>query len=108
MSLEVLLTEDALRDLGDIYTYIADNDGQANAERVLDRIDEGVESLADNPQRGSCPKELLALGMRDYRQVFFKPHRVIYRVVGQRVYVYVVADGRRDMQTLLARRLFAN
>lgn len=74
----------------------------------LDRIDEVVESLADHPQRGICPKELLALGMRDYRQIFFKPYRVIYRVVGQRVYVYVVADGRRDMQTLLARRLFAN
>ncbi len=108
MSLEVLLTEDALRDLGDIYTYIAENDSQAHAERVLDRIEEVVESLADHSQRGSCPKELLVLGMRDYRQVFFKPYRVIYRVIGQRVYVYVVTDGRRDMQTLLARRLFAD
>jgi toxin ParE1/3/4 len=75
---------------------------------VLDRFDEVVESLADHPQRGNCPKELVALGMRDYRQVFFKPYRVIYRVVGQRVYIYVVADGRRDMQTLLAMRLFAD
>lgn len=108
MSLEVLLTEDALRDLGDLYTYIAENDSPANAESVLDRIDKVFESLADHPQRGSCPKELLALGMRDYRQVFFKPYRVIYRVAGRRVYVYVVADGRRDMQTLLASRLLAD
>jgi toxin ParE1/3/4 len=64
-----------------------------------------VESLATLPERGSHPKELLALGVRDYRQTFFKPYRVIYRVVGQRVYVYLIADGRRDMQTLLARRL---
>jgi toxin ParE1/3/4 len=108
MSLKVLLTEDALRDLGDLYTYIAENDSQANAERVLDRIEEVFERLADHPLRGSCPKELLALGMRDYRQLFFKPYRVIYRVAGQRVYVYVVADGRHDMQTLLARRLLAD
>ena len=108
MNLKVLLTQDALRDLGDIYTYIAENHSQAHAERVLDRIEEVVESLADHSQRGSCPKELLALGMRDYRQVFFKPYRVIYRVIGRRVYAYVVADGRRDMQTLLARRLFAD
>ena len=108
MSLEVLLTEDALRDLEDIYTYIAENDSQANAKRVLDRIEDVVGSLADNPQRGSCPKELQALGIRDYRQVFFKPYRVIYRAIGQRVYVYVVTDGRRDIQTLLTRRLFAN
>ena len=108
MSLEVLLTEDALRDLGDTYTYIVENDSQANAKRVLDRIEEIVESLAGNPQRGSYSKELLALGIRDYRQVFFKPYRIIYRVIGPRVYVYVVTDGRRDMQTLLTRRLFAN
>jgi toxin ParE1/3/4 len=43
--------------------------------------------------------------MRDYRQTFFKPYRVIYRVEGQRVYAYLIADGRRDMQSLLARRL---
>ena len=108
MSFEVLLTEESLRDPGDISTYIGEHDNQANAERVLDRIEKVFESLAEHPLRGNCPKELLALGMRDSRQVFFKPYRVIYRVAGQRVYVYVVADGRRDMQTLLARRLLAD
>ena len=37
--------------------------------------------------------------------MFFQPYRVIYRVVGERVYVYLIADGRRDMQGLLQRRL---
>jgi len=45
------------------------------------------------------------LGEQEYRQVLFKPYRLIYRVVGRRVVVYVIADGRRDMQSLLARRL---
>lgn len=39
--------------------------------------------------------------------VFFKPYRLVYRVAGERVYVYLIADGRRDMQSLLARRLLA-
>ena len=64
-----------------------------------------VESLTTFPERGAYPKELIALGIRDYRQTAFKPYRVIYRVVGQKVYIYVIADGRRDMQSLLARRL---
>jgi hypothetical protein len=34
-----------------------------------------------------------------------EPYRVIDRVDGQRVYVYLIVDGRRDMQSLLARRL---
>ena len=64
-----------------------------------------VSTLSRFPERGSCPKELLGVGIRDYRQVFFKPYRVIYRVAQQQVIVYVVVDGRRDMQTVLTRRL---
>jgi toxin ParE1/3/4 len=45
--------------------------------------------------------------MAEYRQVFFKPYRVIYRLHAQRVVIYVIADGRRDMQALLARRLLS-
>jgi toxin ParE1/3/4 len=102
---QVLLTRGAEQDLESIHDYIAEFDCKANADRVLDRLLEAVESLATFPERGAYPKELIALGIRDYRQIAFKPYRVIYRVIGQRVYLYVVADGRRDMQSLLARRL---
>ena len=102
---QVSLTEDAARDLEEIFDYIAEHDDPAKANHVLDRIEEAVESLATFPERGSHPKELLSLGIREYRQTFLKPYRVIYRIVGQRVYVYLIIDGRRDMQTLLARRL---
>jgi toxin ParE1/3/4 len=48
---------------------------------------------------------LRALGDKEYRQVFFKPYRLIYRVVEQQVIIYLIAVGWRDMQTHLARRL---
>ena len=102
---EVLLTEDAEQDLESIYDYIAEFDCKASADYVLDRLLEVVESLTALPERGTCPKELAALGIRDYRQTAFKPYRVIYRVMGQKIYIYMIADGRRDMQSLLARRL---
>lgn len=102
---EVLLTRGAEQDLESIYDHIAEFDCKANADNVLDRLVEVVESLAAFPERGAYPKELIALGIRDYRQTTFKPYRVIYRVMGQKVVIYVIADGRRDMQSLLARRL---
>ena len=34
--------------------------------------------------------------------------RVIYRVIDSKVIVYVIADGRRDMQALLLRRLLSS
>jgi toxin ParE1/3/4 len=102
---EVLLTVDAASDLEDLYDYIAAHDAPARAEHVLGRIATVLETLAAFPERGSHPRELLALGVREYRQAFFKPYRLIYRVDGGRVYVYLIADGRRDMQALLQRRL---
>ena len=105
MRLEVLLTRDAQRDLEDLHAYIASSDSTAKADYVLDRLLEVTDSLAASSRRGSLSKELRSLGIREYLQVFFKPYRVIYRVFEKRVVAYVIADSRRDMQSLLSRRL---
>ena len=105
MSFKVLLTADAARDLEEIYQYIIRHDAPGKAEHVLISIEKTFSSLSKAPERGAYPKELLALGIRDYREIFFKSYRVIYRVLGNVVHVFLIADGRRDMQTLLQRRL---
>lgn len=102
---EVLLTEGAEQDLEAIHDYISEFDCVANANYVLDELMSVVESLSKFPERGSYPKELVSLGIKEYRQTFFKPYRVIYRVAGSQVIIYLIADGRRDMQSVLARRL---
>jgi toxin ParE1/3/4 len=105
MPYEVLLTHDAARDLGDIYDYIAAHDSPQKADYVLNKIEQAFTRLSDSPHRGAYPDELLALGIREYREVFFKPYRVIYRVIGDKVYVMLISDGRRDMGALLERRM---
>lgn len=107
MRYAVLLTAGAERDLEAIYDYIAETDSEASADHVLQRLLDLSERLAVFPERGTYPEELLALGIREYRQVMSKPYRVIYRVVGEQVFITLIADGRRDMQALLARRLLA-
>ena len=102
---EVLFTEGAEQDLEAIHDYIADFDCVANANYVLDQLMAVVDSLSRFPERGSYPKELVALGIKEYRQTSFKPYRVIYRVIDSQVVIYLIADGRRDMQSVLERRL---
>ena len=101
----VQLTDDAVRDLEEICDYIEQHDAPGKADHVLEQIERAFGSLAKHPRRGNYPKELLDIGIREYREIFFKPYRIIYRVMEQNVYVLVIADGRRDMQTLLQRRL---
>ena len=74
---------------------------------MLDRIRAAVEALKRFPERGPHLPELVALGLREYRETFFKPYRIVHHVDGARVFISLIADGRRDMQSLLARRLLA-
>ena len=105
MPFEVQLTADAARDLEDIHDDISERHFAQRGGYVLERIEGAFTSLSEHPHRGSYPKELLDIGIREYREVFFKPYRIIYRVMASNVYVLLIADGRRDMQTLLQRRL---
>ncbi len=97
MVFEVLLTNDAARDLEEIYNYIALHDSPQNAlYSIADR--ESVFQAYRNFPRGVYPDELLALGIREYREIFFKPYRIVYRVMEYRVRS---SERRRDMQSLL-------
>lgn len=105
MVFTVLLTYDATRDLDEIYDYIALHDSPQKADYILEEIERIFSSLCEFPERGVYPKELLALGIREYREIFFKPYRIIYRIMGKNVYIVLIVDGRRDMQSLLQRRM---
>jgi toxin ParE1/3/4 len=101
----VSLTDDAKTDLQDLYDYIAEHDAPVKADGVLDKLEVLVESLSRFPERGAATKELREVGIKEYREVYLKPYRVVYRVLGSKVLVYLIVDGRRDMQTLLTQRL---
>ena len=105
MPFQVKLTHDAIRDLEEISHYIDRHDSPVRADYVLQRIEKAFQGLSEHPHRGSFPGELLNIGIREYREVFFKPCRIIYRVIDNTVYVLLITDGRRDMRTLLQRRL---
>jgi len=101
----VIVTENALLDLEDIAHYITLHDGPDKAEHVGRHLEKAWLSLSSLPNRGNHPRELLQLGNRTFREVHFKPYRIVYRVVESDVVILIVADGRRDMRALLARRL---
>jgi toxin ParE1/3/4 len=96
---------DAEDDIFDICTYIARNDSAGNAPYVLGRLHQTCESLSENPRRGHLPPELERIGVSEYREMHFKPYRIIYNISDRDVYLYCVLDGRRDLKDLMERRL---
>jgi toxin ParE1/3/4 len=102
---EVELTQGAEDDLEAIHDYLAESRSVDAAGSLLDAFLEKISTLERYPERGGIPKELEALGIREFRQILLDPYRLIYRVIGSRVVIFVIADGRRNMQALLERRL---
>ncbi len=102
---QVILTSEAERDIVDIYDYITKKDTLQNAGYVLDSLESLILSLDEVPERGHYPPELSIQGIKEYKEVVFKPYRAIYEIIGSKVIVHLCVDGRRDMKTLLERRL---
>ena len=105
MPFPVQLTAHAVGGLEDILAYIDRRDGPNRVEQVLDQIEQTLQGLSHHPHRGSYPDEFLDMGIRECQQVLSRPYRIIYRVIGESVYVFLIADGCRNIRTLLQRRL---
>jgi toxin ParE1/3/4 len=105
MLYKIEITEHAIRDLEDIFDYIYLNDVPGKAEYVINEIESAINELAEYPNRGVYPIELREIGIKNFREIFFKPYKIIYTIKRETVYIMLITDGRRDMQALLQRRL---
>lgn len=105
MKFRVAMVEAAEWDIYDIHRYIESNDSPERADMVLGGLERAIAGLDEMPERGHFPPELERIGIREYREIHFKPYRIMYAIDGDSVIVYCVLDGRRDMQTLLQQRI---
>lgn len=105
MKAKVHFTKGAAADLIEIRRYIRMRDGARRALEAITRLQDMILVLETQPESGSVPEELASLGITGYRQLVSPPYRIIYTQVGDHVYLLVIADGRRDFQSLLKRRL---
>ena len=101
----VYILKSAEQDMLEIAEDVARRASEFTAESLLNGVLDCASTLEHFPDRGSIPSELAQLGIREFRQLVFQSYRLIYRVTGGSVFVHVIADGRRDMQQLLERRL---
>ncbi len=108
MIYRLVFTDAARQDLNEIAHYIPDHHGVKQALYVAGEIRKRVATLKVFPQRGTHLPELADLGLgggMDYRQLHWKPYRIVYVVAGRVANIVLIADGRRDLSSLLMKRL---
>ena len=105
MNYKVYIIFDAEEDILEIYNYVLINDSEDKAEYLLSKIEETCLSLKKFPKRGHVPPELERLGIYNYKEIHYKPYRIVYEITESIVYIHCVLDGRRSLQELLENRL---
>lgn len=104
MKYQVLITEEAEKDIIGIWSYIALDDCLDNADYVVNGLESTIKSLEKFPHKGHIPVELERIFVFNYLEVHFKPYRIIYHIAENIVHVFCVIDGRRNVQSIMNRR----
>lgn len=101
MSRNFILTPEAEADVLAIWEYIADDDSEQTADRVIARLYDECQKLGDLPGIGHWREELL-----DQRHRFWNvwSYLVVYRWQIRPIQVVSIVHGARDLDFLLTGR----
>jgi toxin ParE1/3/4 len=107
MTYSVIMLPEAREDLIEIFRYVAEHDSVIKADALLNRLEEKCNSLCTAPERGHQVNELKRIHVEGFREIHFKPYRIVFQVFDARVFVHAILDGRRDLQEFLERRILS-
>ncbi|AIC17556.1 MULTISPECIES: type II toxin-antitoxin system RelE/ParE family toxin [Pseudomonas] len=105
MTFKVVLLHSAETDLIELRTYLTQRFSTATWQSSYGNLKQAIRQLATLPYAGVIPEELEQLHIGHYRQILSGMNRIIYEVRDATVYIHVIADTRRDLQSLLMARL---
>ena len=89
-------TEQAERDLVDIWVYIA-RDNIAAADRLIDEMDDKTKNLAFYPKMGRERFDILS----GVRSISVRKYVILYRLTSDEIEILRYVHGRRDLKSVL-------
>lgn len=103
--MRVVILDSAEQDLKELRSYVVKNFSQDTWLKTYGKLKESIRHLATFPLLGAVPPELETLNLSQYRQIVSGMNRIIYEPRADAVYIYLIVDSRRDLQSLLMQRL---
>ena len=103
--MRVVFLRSAEADLKDLKAYIVKNFGHDAWMNSYGKIKISVAMVQEHPHAGRIPDELERLNITQYRQVISGMNRIIYEVREDTAYIHIVCDTRRNLQSLLIKRI---
>lgn len=105
MSFKVVILQSAEMDLKELRTYLIRQFSNHTWQSTYTDLKAVIRRAGTSPYSGSIPEEIEKLNLVPYRQMLSGKNRIIYEVREQTVYIHIIADTRKDLPTLLMKRL---
>ena len=105
MTYKVYFLEDAEKDLFTISEYVKREGYPLAARELLAEMKKVCKGPSNMPKRGHIPPELGRVGVFEYREIHLKLYRIIYQIIDLSVFIHCILDGRRDVQSILHKRM---
>ena len=93
--MNLIYTEQALNSLEQALEFIAPEVTQKKLLEIRNRILDRADTLLLQPNQGPKEPYLEHLNL-DYRRIIESHYKIIYRVVGETIYITDVFDSRQD------------
>ena len=103
--MRIVFLHAAEQDLIELKAYVVQRFGKTTWRASYKKIKDAVGKLESFPLASTIPDELIGLYSTQYRQVVAGMNRIIYEVREQTIFIHIVCDARKDMASLLMRRL---
>lgn len=98
-----LLTPLAKADIFDIWSYIAEDNENAE-DRVEQAIFDACDFVAESPMRGHFRPDLTVRPLRFWALTRFPNYSVVYRPDASPLEIIAVLQGKRDIRRILKQR----
>jgi plasmid stabilization system protein ParE len=105
MFYKIIFSNEAKLDLKELKNYIVINFSIEIWRRTYSKIKNAVNNLTSNPEAGGALSELNEISSSQYRQIISGMNLIIYDIRKNIIYIHIIADSRRNMTSLINKRL---
>jgi plasmid stabilization system protein ParE len=98
MKHDIIWSKDAGDEFADIISYIKYHTGKMTANKISDKIINGIEHIVDNPEGRRLAPILQKMGITDIHQLNIAPWAVYYKVENNVMEIISIIDQRRNAE----------
>ncbi len=97
--MKLIYTKQALNSLQEVLDFVSPNISTEKLIEIRKKILDAADTLIKHPQQGQSEPLLERFGL-NHRRLIVSHYKIIYRIVGENIYITDIFDSRQDPEKM--------